>query len=154
MMHPADLERFASRSLKRLPTPGAPHTLLPRVLASVQQWSRRPWYARAWFTWPLAWQFVSIALLTAIASGAFAATPFVQAAIRGASASAAAAALTNAPPVVRGLEVTMNTALVIWRALVQPLLPYVFVLVCLMCLAGATCAIALNRAVFGRARHS
>ena len=33
--------------------PRAPHTLLPRVLAAVQAWAQRPWYERAWFTWPL-----------------------------------------------------------------------------------------------------
>ena len=44
---------LVDRELRQLPSPRAPHTLLPRVLAAVEQWTRRPWYARAWFTWPL-----------------------------------------------------------------------------------------------------
>ena len=55
-MDPADLETFVDGELRRLPLPRAPQTLLPRVLAAVEQWRERPWYARAWFTWPLAWQ--------------------------------------------------------------------------------------------------
>ena len=58
-----DLERVAQRALERLPAPRAPHTLLPRVMAAVQQWTRRPWYARAWVTWPLGWQALSTAAL-------------------------------------------------------------------------------------------
>ena len=41
-----------------------------------------------------------------------------------------------------------------WRALVQPFLPYVFVIVVLMCAACASVVLALNRMVFGRALHS
>src|SRR6478752_931002 len=58
-----DLEALASRELRRLPLPRAPQTLLPRVLAAVDAWARRPWYMRAWFTWPLGWQGASLALV-------------------------------------------------------------------------------------------
>ena len=47
-MNPADLETLVDCKLKALPTPRAPHTLLPRVLAAVQEWTLRPWYTRAW----------------------------------------------------------------------------------------------------------
>src|SRR6185436_18949429 len=58
-----DLERRVHEELRRLPAPLAPSTLLPRVLAAVDAWARRPWYERAWFTWPLGWQIVSAAAL-------------------------------------------------------------------------------------------
>ena len=38
-MHPADLERVVHRRLQQLPPPGAPSTLLPRVMALVQTWA-------------------------------------------------------------------------------------------------------------------
>ena len=51
-MGPADFEHRLTRELQMLPTPRAPGTLLPRVMAAVQAWALRPWYQRAWFTWP------------------------------------------------------------------------------------------------------
>ena len=62
-MNPTDLETLVDRELRRLPALRAPHTLLPRVLAAVQRWSQRPWYARAWFTWPIGGQIASAAAL-------------------------------------------------------------------------------------------
>ena len=153
-MHPIDSETLVSRHLQRLPTPRAPHTLLPRVLAAVQAWSRRPWYAREWFTWPLVWQLVSSALLILILIGGVVALPIVRLAVQSATSTFTSAFLIDAPPLARGLEVTTNMARVLWRALIQPFLPYVLVLVGLMCAACATFAVALNRAVFGRALHS
>ena len=62
-MNPIDLETRIDRTLRRFPAPRAPQTLLPRVLAAVQEWSQRPWYSRAWFTWPIGGQIVSAAAL-------------------------------------------------------------------------------------------
>ena len=56
-----DLERRVHDELRRLPAPLAPGTLLPRVLAAVDAWARRPWYARAWFTWPIGLRVASVA---------------------------------------------------------------------------------------------
>ena len=58
-MDPVDLERLTDRALRSLPTPRAPRSLLPRVLAAVAAEASRPWYARAWLSWPLHWQLVS-----------------------------------------------------------------------------------------------
>src|SRR4051812_35357151 len=70
-MHPADLETLIDRELRQLTPPRAPQTLLPRVIAAVQAWTARPWYERAWFTWPLGWQLASIAaLLVVVAASA------------------------------------------------------------------------------------
>jgi len=55
-LDPLDLERLIDQSLRELPQPRAPRTLLPRVMAVVGHVAVEPWYLRAWFTWPRLWQ--------------------------------------------------------------------------------------------------
>ena len=152
-MNPAaftDLEVVTSRELRQLPAPRAPHTLLPRVLAAVNRWTLRPWYERAWFTWPLGWQIASaVALaLVVVESGML---------LSGARAAAVATVSTFAAPAmgevagVTGRAVmAANAAAVLWRAIGQPVVPYVFALVMLMCLACAAFGAALTYIAFGR----
>ena len=154
MTPPVDLETRVGAHLRRLPSPRAPQTLLPRVLAAVQAWSMRPWYSREWFTWPLGWQVGSIALLMAMLAGSAMAIPVVQAVVSAATARITSGAMTNVPQIVRGVELASDVVLVLWRAMVQPFLTYALVLVGLMCLMAAMCAIALGRAVFGKALPS
>jgi hypothetical protein len=116
-----DLERRMRDELARLPSPLAPATLLPRVLAAVDAWVNRPWYTRAWFTWPLGWQAVSVA--------------FVALALY---------ATWAAPPLPASVVATGNAGGVIWRTLIEPLLGYVVGLVVLMALACAVFGAALN----------
>jgi hypothetical protein len=91
------------------------------VLAAVEAWANRPWYARAWFTWPLGWQIASAAALALAVYG-----------------------IWNLPPLPSSLVATTNAGGVIWRTLVAPLLGYVVGLVVLMCLACAAFGAALN----------
>jgi hypothetical protein len=116
-----DLERRVHAELRLLPAPLAPGTLLPRVLAAVDAWARRPWYERAWFTWPLGWQIVSVAALAFAVYGTW-----------------------NLPPMPASVVATTNAGGVLWRALIEPLLGYVVGLVVLMCLACALFGAALN----------
>src|SRR4029450_4834111 len=92
-------EHQSDRELRRLPSPVAPHTLLPRVLAAVDAWARRPWYTRAWFTWPAGGQVASIVAVLLVAIGAW--------------------MLPAAPP---SLVVTTNAGRVLWRTMVEPFL--------------------------------
>ena len=149
-MHPVDLETLVERELRQLPAPRAPHTLLPRVLAAVQQWSQRPWYARAWFTWPVAAQVASAAALVLIAVGSALLITNAQIAVGETSARL----LSGVAPVAQRAEATLNAARVVWRALIEPLLGYAFGLVVLMCLACAAFGTALNHVAFRRAVHS
>jgi hypothetical protein len=149
-MHPVDLEALVDRQLRQLPAPRAPHTLLPRVLAAVQQWSRRPWYARAWFTWPLAAQFASAAALILIVVGSAMLMPSAQTAVGHTSARV----VSGIAPLAQRAEATMNAARVVWRALIEPFVVYAFGLVVLMCLACAAFGTALNHVAFRRAVHS
>jgi len=70
-MNPADLERLVHGELKRLPTPQAPRTLLPRVLAATVQRRPSPWYARPWLTWPLASQAASVAAVGVVVTSVY-----------------------------------------------------------------------------------
>lgn len=127
----ADLEQRVDRELRRLPAPRAPHTLLPRVLAAVEAWVNRPWYTRAWFTWPLGWQVASVALLVLTVAGVWMLPP--------------------APPSV---VVTTNAGRVLWRTIVEPFLAYAFVIVVIMCLACAAFGAALSYVFVERAEQS
>jgi hypothetical protein len=149
-MHPVDLETLVDRELRQLPAVRAPHTLLPRVLAAVQQWSQRPWYARAWLTWPLAAQIASAAALFLIVVGSALLIADAQIAVGETSARL----LNRAAPLTEAAEATINAARVVWRALIEPLLIYAFGLVVLMCLACAAFGTALNHVAFGRTVHS
>jgi hypothetical protein len=127
----ADLEARIDRELRRLPAPPAPHTLLPRVLAAVDAWARRPWYARAWFTWPAGWQAASILAVVLAAIG-----------------------LWMLPPPPPSLVVTTNAGRVLWRTMVEPFLMYAFGIVVLMCLACAAFGAALSYVFVERAEQS
>jgi hypothetical protein len=148
-MEPTELERLVDRELRKLPAPRAPRSLLPRVIAAAEQRANRPWYARAWVTWPVAWQVASVALLFALAGGAAMLLPRIQ---------DAAAALTFVDRIggdvsarAREVEVVTTAAGVVWRALLAPVVPYAFGLVLLMCVACAVFGTVLNHLVFGKA---
>jgi hypothetical protein len=148
-MDPGDLERLIDRELRALPSPRAPRTLLPRVMAAVEESAHRPWYSRAWLTWPIGWQVASVVLLFACAAGGAMLAP---------SLLAAASALTfvadvrgNVADTARDVEVATTAVRVLWRTLVAPVVPYAFGLVFLMCVACALFGTALNHLVFGRA---
>jgi hypothetical protein len=127
----ADLEQRVDRELRRLPAPRAPHTLLPRVLAAVEAWVNRPWYTRAWFTWPLGWQVASVALVALAFVGVW-----------------------MLPPAPSSVVVTTNAGRVLWRTIVEPFLLYAFVIVVIMCLACAAFGAALSYVFVERAEQS
>jgi hypothetical protein len=150
-MNPDDLERLADRELRRLPAPRAPHTLLPRVMAAVEAWAGRPWYSRAWFTWPVGWQAASVAAVVLAIAGAVFLTPRVEAA-----ASAAIAAVqmfAGGATAVAPVETTAHSARILWRTLLEPLATYALVVVVLMVLACAVFGTALNHVVIERAEQ-
>lgn len=153
-MDPGDLERRLGWELRRLPAPGAPDTLLPRVMAAVQAWTLRPWYERAWFTWPIGLRVASAAVMLLVAAGIFLALPQLQTIAAAAAAAVPARYGFEWADFGPQLETTALAARVVWHAFVHPVLVVAFVIVAVMALAGATVAVALNRAVFGRALHS
>jgi hypothetical protein len=152
-MNPDDLETLAHRELQRLPAPRAPHTLLPRVMAAVQEWSRRPWYSRAWLTWPAGWQAVSIAALVLLVAGGVRLAPHVQSAAAGAVSFVQARVVGDVTDVAPPVVATTNSARILWRTLLEPLATYALVVVVLMFLACAVFGMALNYVVIERAEQ-
>jgi len=147
-MDPADLERLVDRELRALPAPRAPRTLLPQVMAAVAL-ARRPWYSRAWLTWPAAWQAVSVVvLLAAVACGATL-LPSVRQVMN--SLTFVAEVQGDVAARARDVEVATTAVRVLWNALLAPVVPYAFGLVLLMCAACAVFGTALNHLVFGKA---
>jgi hypothetical protein len=149
-MDPVDLEALVDRKLKQLPVPRAPESLLPRVLRAVGDRNDRPWYARAWLTWPAGWQAASIAALVLLVTGVAWALPDALAVASGV-ASRLAAGTGELPRIVERVEATAIAGRVLWRVLVQPIAPYVLIVVLLMCLACVAFGTMLNRVAFGRA---
>jgi hypothetical protein len=152
-MHPVDSERFADvvgARLRQLPMPAAPRTLLPRVMAAAQEWARRPWYARGWFTWPLAWKAASIVMLCASGAGAVMLLPSVDSAAARMAAAYTAGMGGGPIGIPEHLQFTLNATVVIWRAIVRPVAPYAFAFAALMYLACAVFGAALNHVVSGR----
>ncbi len=150
-MHPVDLERRVGWELHRLAGPKAPETLLPRVMAGVEAWARRPWYERAWFTWPFGWQVASVIAVLLMGATASIVLPQVQTVVTAATSTIAARVMSQAPDLGPWLDAVELAARVLWPALVHPVLVIAFVIVATMSLACAAVAVALNRAVFGRA---
>jgi hypothetical protein len=150
-MRPSDLETLVHRELQKLPLPRAPYTLLPRVMAAVQEWTMRPWYARAWFTWPLQWQVASITALLAIVVAVAVLLPGAQAAAVSGVSRLVARPMGDVAGIAQQVQTTTSAAEVLWRLLLQPLVGYAFALVVLMCLACVAFGAALNYVVIERA---
>src|SRR6266508_4563329 len=122
MTHPADLDTLAGvvdRELRHLPVPRAPDTLLPRVLAAVERWSRRPWYARAWLTWPVGAQVASLIPLMLLVAGSVMLIPILRSAADGASIFAPGVTNDVAEAARRAIATT-HAARVLWRTLIEP----------------------------------
>jgi hypothetical protein len=150
-MHPVDPEAIVDAALSELPQPRAPHTLLPRVMAAVHAWANRPWYARAWFTWPVAGQVASLAALLLLVGG-------IAFMLRGSEihVTTLIASLTGGPQgrvadLFRDARLASAAAQALWRPLLQPLLLVAFVLVMTMSAACVGFGAALNYVTLGKA---
>jgi hypothetical protein len=146
----ADLEQLVHDDLRRLPMPLAPITLLPRVLAAVQHWTLRPWYQRAWFTWPIGWQVISLAALVGFVGAAVVISPAAEYALAATLGARTASLSASIAQMAGHAETLAAAARIIWRSLGAPLAPYAFVVVALMGAACAAFGTALNRVVFER----
>ena len=146
----AELEKHVDRALADLPPLTAPGTLLPRVLAAVQAWAERPWYQRAWLTWPAGLQIASAALLILLVAGGALAMPLVQAQGAQLVAFISARLPIDLPNLGASLRVTAIALVLVWRALFQPLLLFVLPLAFMAGVAGAAILTALNRVLVER----
>ena len=130
-----DLDHQLDHELRRLPAPTAPVSLLPRVMQAVAQAEAKPWYSRAWVTWPRAVQAFSAVLLLGVIVGLWRIAPVAVAAIP----------LFN--------EVSTLTR-VLWNVVLQPIAFYFFVLSIGFALACGLLWTAVNRIALGEAHSS
>jgi hypothetical protein len=144
---PADGADPLDQALQALPTPRAPRTLLPRVMAAVEA-QPEPVRGRPWFTWAPEWQALSLtAVVVLVATAAFLA-PYADVAwtfgfgvlerVRPDAASGVHDAVAFA-----------TAARMLWQALFQPVLGYVVIWILLMSLACAAFGAALSVALGG-----
>jgi NADH:ubiquinone oxidoreductase subunit 6 (subunit J) len=127
-----ELEAQVDRELRRLALPRAPHTLLPRVMAAVEAWAQRPWYTRAWFSWPAQWRVASLVPLVVFIYAVWS---------------------WNPPPAPPTLVAATDASRVVWGALIEPLLPFILLVVVLMGVVCAAVALALNYVLLERAEQ-
>ena len=152
-MTPSDLERETHDALRRLPSPRAPRSLTPRVMAAVRARREAPWFARPMTTWPLALQALTIALAVAplavlgawmFGDGVLQNGPMAL----GLPGPAVWSQLL--PPVVRHAMEQASTVLVLWRLLFGPVLVYAAAFAVAVGCVFAVCAAALTWVVLGR----
>jgi hypothetical protein len=149
----AELERRVDRALAALPPLDAPDTLLPRVLASVRAWAERPWYQRAWLTWPVGLQAASVAVLMLIVIGGALAFPTAQEEMVRTVAAAVQRTFGVLPDVGSSFGVTANALALAWRVIVQPLVPVALGLAVMAGVASALLVTVLNHVFPERSAH-
>jgi hypothetical protein len=147
-MSPIDLERFVDAELKRLPTPRAPRTLLPRVLAAAaaQQQHARP--ARGWSLWPRGWQFAGGVVAAALLVGLWKLAAFAQPVI---AQLVSIDGFDRAASFTRSADEAATVVRVLWEVLLQPVATYVSILAITFALACALLWTAVERLAPGGA---
>ena len=131
-MDDLDLERFVDRELKRLPTPQAPRTLLPRVMSVVAGTRPLAWYSRPWLDWPWALQLLSLVVAGTIASGGW-------------------MLWNQAPELALRINQTAAVSRALWSAFIGPIAFIVLALTIVVALACAAAWTAVTRVTFGGA---
>jgi hypothetical protein len=154
-MDPGELERRVDDTLRGLPAPRAPRTLLPRVMAAVEaRVNAGGPVGHPWFAWAPMWQAASLAIGLVLVAGA---------AIVWASAGAWLPAVVPESVQVTAQRAGAATDVVadfayafqlVWRAVVAPIAKVLLMFTLVLCAACALFAAALGRIALGGASHS
>lgn len=157
-MHNPDRDETLDTALSHLSAVRAPDTLLPRVLAATRGLASRPWYARAWGTWPVAYQRASMAICLLVLAALTLTVPLAggwrmdEASIgAGGRLEALGGTLTEVTRIARGAEAVSNTAGSLWQGVSLPILLYASAVCVLLCIVMALFSLALNRLTSGKA---
>lgn len=147
-MSPIDLEHLVDGELKRLPTPRAPRTLLPRVLAAAaaQEQHARP--ARGWAMWPRGWQLAGGIVATVLFVGMWRLVSFAHPYI---ADLLSFGGFDRAASFTRNADEAAAVVRVLWEVLLQPVATYVSVLAISLVLACALLWTAVERLAPGGA---
>jgi hypothetical protein len=141
------LDLALDRALQSLPTPRAPRTLLPRVMAAVEA-QPAPVRGRPWFTWAPEWQAVSLTSVIVVIAVAALLLPNADIALRfgvGLLEDVKPGAASGVQDAVAFASATR----MLWQALFQPVLGYVAIWILVMSLACAAFGAALSVALGG-----
>ena len=150
-MNAGDLQHLIDGELKRLPTPSAPVTLLPRVLAATVHRKPAPWYARPWVTWPRGWQVACVGAFAALGAGVWMLLPALQRVAVGIPSPLAGWAPGRMASAANVAAQGAALVRVLWQVLLEPVAFYLFVLALSLSLACAAVWTALERVALGGA---
>lgn len=147
-----DPDTLIDAALRELPAPRAPHTLLPRVMRAVAVCTRRPWYQRAWLTWPLGWQLVSGGAVAAVCAAMLFVPELLQAvaSLPPDRAAGTAGTVQQVLRAAREIAAASDALRIVYRLIVLPGVLYAGVV---LALTGAACAASmatLSMLTFGR----
>lgn len=141
-MPQTDLEDLVGRTLRALPVPRAPQTLLPRVLEAVRH-REQGGTASGWRSWPLGVQVASGVLCAAAMTAGLTVGPDVRVVIAdlltamwAGTLALAAGPVAEAADMTRRADAGLELVRILWRVVVAPLVAYaavIFVLTCLVC---------------------
>jgi hypothetical protein len=147
-MSPIDLEHLVDTELKRLPTPRAPRTLLPRVLAAAAAQEQHAKPARGWAMWPRGWQFAGGVVATVLFVGIWRLVSFAHPYIADVLSFGG---FDRAASFARNADEAAAVVRVLWEVLLQPVATYVSVLAISLVLACALLWTAVERLAPGGA---
>ena len=144
-LHDHELDQDAlTRALVDLPAPAAPETLRPRVMAAIERIAARPWYARGWRAWPIAWQATSAVVVLACAGAAIWGAPPIEHVVRAWIAAHGAGLWARVAGPRETFAAVSIVAGAVWRV-TQPLAGYVLVALLGMGTVCAALGLGLNR---------
>ena len=147
-MNPIDLEQLVDAELKRLPTPRAPRTLLPRVLTAAAAQSQHGRAGRGWGGWPRVWQLAGAIAAGIVLVGIWKLAAFAEPFIAPLLPSAG---LGRAAAFTGGADDAVTMVRVLWDVLLQPVAAYVSILAISLALACALLWSAVERLAPGGA---
>src|SRR5689334_7999577 len=136
-MSPFELDRHVHRDLRRLPSPVAPADFTARVMAARHRLDTRPWYSKAWVTWPFEWKVASGAALVSFVVLLGMASPLVVNVV----GAYLLGVVTEQAPSLRAAFVTVDA---IWQVVVRPLVLLLLPVVLLMWAGCTACGVALT----------
>jgi hypothetical protein len=148
-MAPIDDDDRLERALKTLPSPRAPRTLLPRVMAAIERQAPQP-HAHPWFMWRREWQVVSVAAAMFLFAGLGVLLSGPEASVRFAT-QLLARVQPDVLPLVERAASLFGVAGTLWRAVLEPVLQYLLIWIVIMSTACAAFGAALGRVAFGEA---
>lgn len=143
-----ELEHLIDRELRDLPAPRAPRTLLLRVMAAAAE-ARRPWYARAWRTWPVGLRAASVVLCLVFLTGLALSLPVVQGVVVARSAPVVGRVTTDVWHVIARTVDAQRAAEIVWRVVISPVASVALLPILAMLAASLAFGAALGRLAFG-----